>query len=311
MRITKNLGEIIYYLLSKRNKPEDIFILVDKVLAMVDSENSPYRLGLYVYRMAYCGETSYFVAEYPSYKLRPNVDYSRYPVKGIVTAMLKLNAAKAFVDIRDIAKELNLSEDNWYWLSVRMAEKRELFIQKGTLLIGIVPGDDKELLALPEGWYVPSNNNSNLRSLLTRGLRPIKIKRKTPSKSTKPKEKEITQKLHEANVEAIVSQHLDMLEKGLQLVERQFACPGAGRIDLLCRDRRSNLVVIELKGFATKQDSIIGQITRYMGWVKQHLAKKNQKVRGFIVVPGADDKLNYAVGAIPSVEIKTFNIAFN
>lgn len=101
-----------------------------------------------------------------------------------------------------------------------------------------------------------------------------------------------------------------MLEKGLQLIQRQLVCPGVGRIDLLCKDRRSNLVVIELKGFATKQDSIIDQITRYMGWVKKHIAKKNQKVRGFIVVPIADEKLNYAVGAIPNIEIKTFSVAF-
>lgn len=49
-------------------------------------------------------------------------------------------------------------------------------------------------------------------------------------------------------------------------------------------------------------------VTRYMGWVKKHLAKGAQKVRGIIVVAKADDRLHYAVAAIPNVEIKTFNL---
>lgn len=120
----------------KKNKPEDIFVLIDKALAIKPLQKGAYNLGLNLYRMAYGGETPYFVAEYPFFKLRPGVDYSRYPSRGFVAAAVDLNAAKEFVDIRDIAKELNIDEDHLYWLSVRMAEMRDVFIQRGTLKIG-------------------------------------------------------------------------------------------------------------------------------------------------------------------------------
>ncbi|MHB8173069.1 MAG: endonuclease NucS domain-containing protein [Nitrospirota bacterium] len=320
--LSKKEAAIFYDLLAKKNRPEDISTLTD----------TPFGSGWYLYRMAYSGETSFFVAEYPSFKLRPGVDDSRYPAKGFVAAAVLHNAAKEFVDVRDIANELKIDEDHWYWLSVRLAEASDVFIQRGALKIGIKSDDQKILTMRPRK---SPHSDSARYSALTRGLSPLQPKSKsersigTQSKKnivtekprdgrlvsavvqagTQPK-KEITQKLHEANIESIILQNLNLMEEGLELVQRQYVCSGVGRIDLLCKDRVSNLVVIELKGFSTKQDTIIDQITRYMGWVKEHVAEKKQKVRGLIVVPKADEKLKYAVGAIPNVEIKTFNISF-
>ena len=103
-------------------------------------------------------------------------------------------------------------------------------------------------------------------------------------------------------------ERLEVIEEGLQLIKRQYSCPGVGRIDILCKDKKGNLVVVELKRFGVKHDSILDQILRYMGYVKEHLAKGSQKVRGIIVVGKVDEKLRYAVSAAPDITVKTFNL---
>jgi len=55
----------------------------------------------------------------------------------------------------------------------------------------------------------------------------------------------------------------------------------------------------------------VDQITRYMGYVKVHLAAPDQLVRGVIVVGQVEDSLAYAVMAIPNLEIRTFNVTIN
>jgi len=77
-------------------------------------------------------------------------------------------------------------------------------------------------------------------------------------------------------------------------------------MDLLCKDKNNNLVVIELKKYGAPTYSIIDQITRYMGFIKEKVADKNQDVRGIIIVGQKDEKLEYSVKAIPKLEVKTF-----
>jgi hypothetical protein len=40
---------------------------------------------------------------------------------------------------------------------------------------------------------------------------------------------------------------------------------------------------------------VLGQVLRYMGWVKANLAKENEKVGGIIIVGEEDKALNYVV----------------
>jgi hypothetical protein len=112
----------------------------------------------------------------------------------------------------------------------------------------------------------------------------------------------------EENFENILSERLDDLEEGLTLVRRQYSIP-VGRIDLFCTDKDNNLVVIELKKFDARNYSIIDQISRYMGYIKDKVAKENQKVRGIIVVGNVDEKLKYSAKAIPDLQVKTFKFS--
>jgi RecB family endonuclease NucS len=117
----------------------------------------------------------------------------------------------------------------------------------------------------------------------------------------------MTESVYERDLESLIAGRLGLLEKGLQLVGRQYSTP-VGRIDLLCKDRRGGLVVVELKSFGARTNEIIDQIARYMGYVKIHIARPEQIVRGIIVVGQVQDSLSYAVLTIPNLEIRTFDV---
>jgi RecB family endonuclease NucS len=70
-----------------------------------------------------------------------------------------------------------------------------------------------------------------------------------------------------------------------------------------------NYVVIELKKHQAS-DKTIGQLARYMGWVKENMAK-NGTVKGVIISHISDEKLHYAPQAIPNVELFLYKISFS
>ncbi len=65
-------------------------------------------------------------------------------------------------------------------------------------------------------------------------------------------------------------------------------------------------VVVELKRDLGK-DQVVGQILRYMGWVKINHGTDN--VRGIIVVGKKDQALSFAVEATPNVQVKEFHLS--
>ena len=65
--------------------------------------------------------------------------------------------------------------------------------------------------------------------------------------------------------------------------------------------------MIELKRNQTSDDTI-GQVTRYMGWVLEHL--QNENVRGVIVAVKFDNKLFYAQKVIKNVEVFLYEVGF-
>lgn len=47
-----------------------------------------------------------------------------------------------------------------------------------------------------------------------------------------------------------------------------------------------------------KNDEVIGQVLRYIGWVRKNLVKNNEEVQGIIIVRDRDSKLEYALEEI-------------
>lgn len=117
-------------------------------------------------------------------------------------------------------------------------------------------------------------------------------------------ETEAVSEVLESEIEASIISNPEILEEGLELVDNQYPT-SVGYIDILCRDKNGNLVVIELKR-GTGSYKVVGQIQKYMAWVSENLAKDRQ-VRGIIVVKEFDQELEYAIkGSKFPIEIKIF-----
>ncbi|MGA9099784.1 MAG: tetratricopeptide repeat protein [Methanotrichaceae archaeon] len=76
---------------------------------------------------------------------------------------------------------------------------------------------------------------------------------------------------------------------------RQLVCKGnGGRIDLLCCDKKQKgYLVIELKNVRAGQNTF-GQISNYMGWVQERIAK-GDPVNGLVISRGYDTRFESAL----------------
>lgn len=79
-----------------------------------------------------------------------------------------------------------------------------------------------------------------------------------------------------------------------------------GFIDILAVNEKGDFYIIELKK-GISSDKTIGQITRYMGWVKSTLGKNNN-VYGIIVSKTANDKLKYSKMMVPNISIYEYRL---
>ena len=68
-------------------------------------------------------------------------------------------------------------------------------------------------------------------------------------------------------------------------------------------------MVVELKK-GRASDAVIGQISRYMGYVKEELAEKGQTVHGVIIAHEDDQRFKRALSVIPNVEFHRYQVSF-
>ena len=101
----------------------------------------------------------------------------------------------------------------------------------------------------------------------------------------------------EAGLEEAVKANLKQLKLRLADSSIQQQCNlglGIGRTDLICLDDQDNFVVLELKAIHSS-DSVVGQILRYMGYVRENWAEKSgKKVFGIVLTPSYDEQLRLA-----------------
>lgn len=90
----------------------------------------------------------------------------------------------------------------------------------------------------------------------------------------------------------------------------EFPTP-IGRIDLLARHRsEKRWLVIELKRNLTS-DAVVGQVLRYMGWIKHNLAEDGETVEGLVIAQEGDDRLHYAISAVPGLSFMGYKVDFH
>ncbi len=116
----------------------------------------------------------------------------------------------------------------------------------------------------------------------------------------------------ERDLRNYLAKNLNLIEPGLKLFEEEefngIEYPVGGRfIDILAVDSKSGFVVIELK-VSRGYDRTVGQLLRYMGWVKQNLAAGKQ-VRGLIVASEISGDLKLAASLISDVRLFEYELS--
>lgn len=109
--------------------------------------------------------------------------------------------------------------------------------------------------------------------------------------------------------QTLLSKEFSIYEEEGEPVGQQYATD-AGPIDILAisKDKR-RLLVVELKrGRAT--DVVVGQVLRYMGFVKEQVAEADQTVEGAIIALEDDQKLRWALLAVPSIALYRYQVSF-
>ncbi len=101
----------------------------------------------------------------------------------------------------------------------------------------------------------------------------------------------------------------DLVTDDGKVVAQQFPSD-TGPIDILAisKDKAEYLVIELKKGKAS--DVVVGQILRYMGFVKQDLAIKNESVRGIVIALENDLRLRNALSMVPNVSFYRYQIEF-
>ncbi|MCK4521524.1 MAG: DUF1016 family protein [Nanoarchaeota archaeon] len=119
----------------------------------------------------------------------------------------------------------------------------------------------------------------------------------------------------ERDMKLFLLKKLDQLELGLKLYKEGdidgfefYTEEGVGRIDILAMDKDNNFVVIECKTSKTS-DQTVGQINRYINWVKKNLAE-NEEVRGLIIANQFDKNIKWAIENLPYIKLKKYEVNF-
>lgn len=106
-----------------------------------------------------------------------------------------------------------------------------------------------------------------------------------------------------------LAQTFKVYEEDGELVGQQYSTD-AGSIDILAiskDDRR--LLVVELKR-GRASDVVVGQILRYMGYVKEQIAEPHQSVEGAIIALDDDQKLRWALAVVPNISFYRYQVSF-
>jgi restriction system protein len=109
--------------------------------------------------------------------------------------------------------------------------------------------------------------------------------------------------------QTILSTDFSIYEEEGEPVGQQYATD-AGPIDILAISKdKKRLLVVELKR-GRISDVVVGQVLRYMGFVKEQIAEEGQSVEGVIIALDEDQKLRWALSSVPSISFYRYQISF-
>lgn len=109
--------------------------------------------------------------------------------------------------------------------------------------------------------------------------------------------------------QTVLGKNYDIFKDEGQLVGQQYPSD-TGPIDILAISKdKKELLVVELKK-GRISDVVVGQIQRYMGYVKEELAEEGQVVRGVIVALEDDIRLRRALSVASNIDFYKYEVKF-
>jgi restriction system protein len=106
-----------------------------------------------------------------------------------------------------------------------------------------------------------------------------------------------------------LGRHYDIFEEDGEIVGQQYPSD-TGPIDILAISKdKKEILVIELKK-GRVSDVVVGQVQRYMGYVKEELAEANQAVKGVIIAFEEDIRIRRALAVAPNIDFYTYKVQF-
>jgi len=117
---------------------------------------------------------------------------------------------------------------------------------------------------------------------------------------------------YEHDLRDYLARNLHIISPDLTLYEdegvRGIEFPVGGRyVDILARDPEG-YVVIELK-VSKGYDRVVGQLLRYVNWIKKNHAEEGQRVRGIIVAKQIGEDLSLACSEMPNIELYEYELS--
>lgn len=146
------------------------------------------------------------------------------------------------------------------------------------------------------------------------GRDPTPISEQTPvaDEAVDPDQESASEFAYERDLRDYLAKNLMLIEPSLRLYTEEGVTgvefPVGGRfIDILAVDREG-YVVIELK-VSKGYDRVVGQLLRYVSWIKQHHAESGQRVRGIIIAKQISEDLLLACAEVPSISLYEYSLA--
>lgn len=120
---------------------------------------------------------------------------------------------------------------------------------------------------------------------------------------------------YETDLRNYLAKNIESLEPELRVYEDEgitgIEFPVGGRfIDILAVSPDGDLVVIELK-VSRGYDRVVGQLMRYIAWIKKNLAESDQRVRGVIVAREISEDLLLACSMVPDVKLFEYELSLS
>lgn len=106
-----------------------------------------------------------------------------------------------------------------------------------------------------------------------------------------------------------LGKEFDIYEEDGEKVGQQYLTD-TGPLDILAlsKDKKALLIVELKRGRAS--DVVVGQVLRYMGYVKEELCEPGQSVRGVIIALEDDQRLRRAISMVPTIAFYRYQMSF-